>query len=277
MTARKKSRTPANRSRSTEIDPGYAIYRSLVRMVNQAPKPQPLWLDSESDGEQRRAAAPGLAWGWLQRTLRNGEAAIKLEKSGYGSESAPLLRSALEHAMRLVWADEGVGKFVEVAMLAKKTTSKRMLEAQHDGWRFDVAMADQLKQYADTPTDDFKNMGELAGLKHAIDKSPDEIKDRLKSMYLAWLAYTASSHPSIDSAEPYIDRKPGSNYMALLSVARPRPSADCAAVSSLALIGAAYGYSRVTGLEAHFAPALQCILEQHARYFGDLPRDTLPQ
>jgi hypothetical protein len=65
--------------------------------------------------------------------------------------------------------------------------------------------------------------------------------------------------------------------MALLSVARPRPSADCAAVSSLALIGAAYGYSRVTRLEAHFAPALQGILEQHARYFGDLPQDNLPQ
>ncbi|MDQ1058265.1 hypothetical protein QFZ23_002166 [Arthrobacter globiformis] len=43
-------------------------------------------------------------------------------------------------------------------------------------------------------------------------------------------------------------------------------------MSSLALIGAAYGYSRVTGLEAHFAPALQGIIDQHARYFADLPQ-----
>ncbi|PNH86111.1 hypothetical protein CXZ05_03140 [Arthrobacter sp. AFG20] len=241
-------------------------------MVNQAPKPQPLWIDNECDVEQRRAAAPGLAWGWLQRTLRNGEAAIKLEKSGYGSECAPLLRSALEHAMRLVWADAGGGKFVEVAMLAKKHTSNRMLAAQHDGWRFERAIADQLQQYADAPTDAFKGLNDFTHLKHAIDKSPEEIKDRLKSMYLAWLAYTAASHPSIDSAEPYIDKKPGSNYMALLSVARSRPAADCAAVSILALIGAAYGYSRVTGLEAHFAPALQGILEHHAGYFADLPQ-----
>lgn len=120
MSTRKKSRKPADRTSPTEKDPGYAIYRSLARMVNQAPKPQPLWLDNESDEEQRKAAAPGLAWGWLQRTLRSGEAAIKLEKSGYGSESAPLLRSALEHAMRLIWADAGEGKFVEIAMLAKK-------------------------------------------------------------------------------------------------------------------------------------------------------------
>lgn len=242
-------------------------------MVNQAPKPQPLWLDSDSHAEQRRAAAPGLAWGWLQRTLRNGEAAIKLEKSGYGSESAPLRRSALEHAMRLVWVDSGEGKFVEVAMLAKKSTSKKMLAAQHDGWRFDVLMADQLQQYADTPTDDIRDLEELTRLKHAIDKSPDEIKDRLKSMYLAWLAYTAASHPTIDSAEPYIHRQPGSNYVSLLSVPRPRRAADCAAVSSLALIGASYGYSRVTGLEAHFAPALQDILNRNARYFADLPQE----
>jgi hypothetical protein len=191
---------PADRTSPTETDPGYAIYRSLVRMVNQAPKPQPLWLDNESDQEQRKAAAPGLAWGWLQRTLRNGEAAIKLEKSGYGSESAPLLRSALEHAMRLVWADAGEGKFVEIAMLAKKKTSKKMLDAQHDGWRFDSAMADQLQQYADAATDEFKSMETFTHLKNAIDDSPEEIKDRLKSMYLAWLVYTPASHPSIDSA-----------------------------------------------------------------------------
>jgi hypothetical protein len=273
MSTRKKSRKPAETKGPAAKDPGYAIYRSLARMVNQAPKPQPLGLDYESDEIRRSAVAPGLAWGWLQRTLRNGEAAIKLEKNGYGSESAPLLRSALEHAMRLVWADAGEGKFVEMAMLAKKNTSKKMLAAQHDGWRFDAAMVDQLQQYADAATDDFKSVETNTHLKNAMENSPVEIKDRLKSMYLAWLTYTAASHPSIDSAEPYIDKTPGSQYMALLSVARPRPARDCAAVSILALIGAAYGYSRVTGLEAHFDPALQGILDQHARYFDDLPQE----
>ena len=149
----------------------------------------------------------------------------------------------------------------------------KMLEAQHDGWRFDVAMANQLQQYANSATEEFKSVETFTHLKHAIDKSPEEIKDRLKSMYLAWLAYTAASHPSIDSAEPYINKEPGSHYMALLSVARRRPTADCAAVSILALIGATYGYSRVTGLEAHFTPAIQGILTQHANYFTDLPQD----
>lgn len=273
MSTRKKSRKPVETKGSTEKDPGYAIYRSLARLVIQAPKPQLLWIDHESDEVRRRAVAPGLAWGWLQRTLRNGEAAIRLERNGYGSEAAPLLRSALEHAMRLVWADAGEGKFVEVAMLAKKNTSKKMLAAQHEGWRFDAAMADQLQQYADATTDDFKSMATDAHLKNAMDHSPAEIQDRLKSMYLAWLTYTAVSHPSIDSAEPYIDRKAGGQDMALLSVARPRVDKDCAAVSILALIGAAYGYSRVTGLETHFDPALQGILEQHARYFADLPQE----
>ncbi|MCP1415495.1 hypothetical protein [Paenarthrobacter sp. A20] len=160
---------------------------------------------------------------------------------------------------------------METAMLAKKATSKRLLDAQHEGWRFEAVMADQLQQYADTATDEFKEMETFVHLKHAMDGSTEEIKDRLKSMYLAWLVYTPASHPSIDSAEPYIDRKLGSNYIALLSVPLPRPATDSAAVASLALIGAAYGYSRVTGLETYFAPALQEILEQHVRYFTDLP------
>ncbi|KUM36430.1 hypothetical protein AR689_21155 [Arthrobacter sp. EpRS71] len=238
-------------------------------MINQAPKPQPLRLDSESEEEQRRAAAPVLAWGWLQRTLRSGEAAIKLEKSGFGSESAPLLRSALEHSIRLVWADAGEGKLVEVAMLSKKDTSKRLLAAQHEGWTFNDALADQLQQYIDAPTDDFKNLWDLTRLKHAIDKSPREIKDRLKSMYLAWIIYTAASHPSIDSAEPYVNKNPGSSYLDLLSAARPRPAEDCAATSILALIGASYGYSRLTGLEGYFTPALQIILDRYRNYFTD--------
>ncbi|MDI2036823.1 hypothetical protein PJL15_03961 [Paenarthrobacter nitroguajacolicus] len=267
MSRRKKS----DRPRTTDKDRGYAIHRSLVRTVNEAPKPKPIWIDSETGSEQRRGAAPGLAWGWLQRTLRSGEAAIKLEKSGYGSEAAPLLRSALEHSIRLVWADSGEGQFVEIAMLAKKDTSKRMLAVQHEGWRFDEAMTDHLKQHVDTDTDEFKDLADLKHLKHVIDKSPEEIRARLKSMYLAWLAYTAASHPSIDSAEPYIDRKPRSSYMALLSTSRPRAAADCAAVSILALIGAAHGYSRITGLEEHFAPALHSILDQHSTYFIDQP------
>lgn len=240
-------------------------------MVNQAPKPKPLWIDNESGEEQRRAAAPGLAWGWLQRTLRNGEAAIKLEKSGYGSEAAPLLRSALEHAMRLVRADTEAGDLVEVAMLAKKKTSGKLVRAQHDGWRFHADMAEQLQEYAEADTSEFENLATFMGLKNAIDNSPEEIKSHVKSMYLAWLFYTATSHPTIDSAEPYIDRKTGINYMALLSVSRT--TADCAAVSILALIGAVHGYSRVTGLETHFDPALQSILEQYASYFTDQPQE----
>lgn len=237
-------------------------------MIHQAPKPNPLWVENESDHEQRRAAIPGLAWGWLQRTIRSGEAAIKLEKSGYASEAAPLVRSALEHAMRLYRAGAGEGDLVEVAMLAKKGTSEKLVKAQHDGWRLDPAMVKQLQQYVDADTSEFDSLAHLVALKKAIDTSPDEIKDRLKSMYLAWLFNTASSHPTIDTAEPYIDRKPGSNYMAMLSI--PRPAAGCAAASVLALLGATEGYSRLTGLEAHFDPALESIIRRYTSYFADI-------
>lgn len=270
MSNRTASATHKNNGR-TPKDPGYAIHRILSQAINKAPKPTPTWIANDSAAERRRATAPGLAWGWLQRTLRNGEAAIKLEKSGYGSEAAPLLRSALEHAMRLIWADAGEETFVEVAMLAKKTTSKKILDAQHDGWRFDATVAEKLQQYADASTDDYRSMETYTHLKNAIDNSPEDVRRQLKSMYMAWLVYTATSHPSIDSSEPYIHKKHGSNYMALLSEPRPRPASDCAAVSILALIGAAYGYSRVTGLETYFDPILHRILNSHAEYFASSP------
>ena len=138
MSRKKLHRRQSDQDKATRSsDPEYAIYRELVQMVNESPNPAPLRLENNDLSGRRRAAAPAVAWGWLQRALRSGEAAIKLERAGYGSEAAPLLRASLEHAIRLVWANSVGDRFIEVAMLSKQDTSRLLKEAQENGWTFD--------------------------------------------------------------------------------------------------------------------------------------------
>lgn len=267
MDTEKQATAADDADRAEELDRGYAIYRELVQVINEAPKPRLAWNEELSLEERCSAVAPGIAWGWLQRTIRNGEAAIELERIGYGVEAGPLLRSALEHAMRLIWAGSGEGPFVEVAMLTKKETSRKILQALPEGRPFDEVLVEQLKQFSEFITDEFSGLGIHGHLKGAIDKSSMETKERLKSMYLLWLAYTPTCHPSIDSAEPYIEKRPESHDIVLLSAARPKENKDCAEVSVFALIGAVYGYSLVTMLNDYFDPVLQNILDIYADYF----------
>ena len=168
-----------------------------------------------------------MAWGWLQRTIRSGEAAIKMEKSGYGVEAAPLLRSSLEHAIRLLWADSIGDQFIDIAMMAKQSTSTKLVEAQKHGWKFEPEIAAKLEHYAEDLGGEAKTLGYLSGLKHAVHSTPATLEET-GSLYMAWLHYTLESHPSIDSAEPYIARIAGGNNIALLPAARPREVRDCA-------------------------------------------------
>lgn len=153
-----------------------------------------------------------MAWGWLMRVLRTGEAAIRLEAAGYGSEAPPLIRSALEHAIRLQWASEYGDKFVEVALIAQQKSFATMDAAQADGWRFDEDFSDALKKRAAEASDDYKSLSTLTALRHIVKENPD----RLGSLYMAWLFDTQESHPSVLTSQPYyVVDDSGTNYTLL--------------------------------------------------------------
>lgn len=265
MGKKQTRRRRSTQAKATEnSDPGYAVYRELVQMVNQSPRPPSRSLENTELAELSRGIAPAVAWGWLQRALRSGEAAIKLEKAGYGSEAAPLVRSSLEHAIRLVWAKSYGDRFIEVAMLSKAQTSRFVREAQKNGWEFDRDTAEKLESYINEVSGESKELRTLTRLKHIVDQSVDETGH----LYMAWLAYTALTHPTFETAEPYVSAWADGYTMALRSEPKPVKERDCAALAVFALIAAVHGYSRLTELGYYFTPQTEDIMSRHAKYFG---------
>lgn len=178
-----------------------------------------------------------------------------------GSNRPPLLRSALEHGMRLYRAGAGESGLLEVALLSKKETSFRLIAAQHEGFMLDEETIERLETYAKSDTIDFDSLAHLKALKHAVDNSPAEAQSMLKSMYLTWLFMTGISHPSVDTAGAYVNIKADSNYADL--VPTPRKFETYIPVALMALTGAIQGYSQLMGLDDYFDPAMLAIVERH--------------
>ena len=232
------------------------IYRDLAHLALTAPKPVPRPAKEWTRGDQRHVVAPAMAWGWLMRVVRTGQAAIELEARGYGPETAPLVRSALEHAMRLLWAAEYGDEFVEVALISQKKGYASLEEAQNDNWRFDPDFADALQKRAAEASDDYKSLATLTALRHIVQANPD----RLGSLYMAWLFDTQESHPSVLTAQPYYQADESGTRYELLD--KPRFASQATLKSCFALVGAIDGYAKVAGLSADIGPGLEAIIQR---------------
>jgi hypothetical protein len=95
------------------------IYDELIGRVHGLPLPPNVPPGEWNAQKLKDVHAPAVAWGWLARTARSGQAAIHLENMGFGAETPPLTRSAIEHAIRLLWAADFGAGFLDVALLAK--------------------------------------------------------------------------------------------------------------------------------------------------------------
>jgi hypothetical protein len=145
------------------------------------------------------AAAVALAWGWLIRLLRTGEAAIQLEAAGYGEEASPLVRSILEHAVRLYWvAQEGAGA-VEVALRQRSETITRMRESQSAAWSYTDEEIAALEALQMESSKESLTLDTQSSMRNFVGKHPA----KLKPVYQAWLLETQRSHPTLSSARPY--------------------------------------------------------------------------
>lgn len=226
------------------------IYRELVRLVRDSPKPPTRPIGEWKREDQRHVIAPAIAWGWLMRVMRSGQAAIELEGRGFGPEAAPLVRSALEHAIRLLWAAEYGDEFVEITLLSQKKGLANMEAAQTDGWRFDPDFAEALQKRAAEASDDFTSLSTLTALKHIVDSNPD----RLGGLYMAWLFDTQESHPSVFTAQHYYVADDSGHRYELFE--KPRTASRAAFRSCFALLGAIDGYAKISGLSAYFEPGL---------------------
>lgn len=232
------------------------IYNDLVRLVLDAPKPDPRPPGKWTRDDQRHVIAPAIAWGWLMRVVRSGQAVSELEGRGFGSESAPLVRAALEHAIRLLWAAEYGDEFVEVALIAQKKGYASLQEAQTVSWQFDPNFADALEERASEASDDYKSLATYTALRHIVDSSPA----RLGSLYMGWLFDTQESHPSVLTAQAYYQADESGMGYKLFE--KPKFSTQATLKSCFALVGAIDGYAKIAGLSEHIDSRLQAIIQR---------------
>ena len=229
------------------------VYSDLTELVRSAPLPSSLMIRDSTRSSQREALVPAIAWGWLLRTLRTGQAAINLESAGYGAEASPLVRASLEHAIRLQWAAEYGSEFVEVALIAQKNGYAKLQGAQTDNWKFSTELANALEDHAAEASDEYKSVGTLTTLRSIVNEYPD----KLGSLYVAWLFDTQESHPSILTARHYFESDDLRGAYRLLEQSRFQSSVGLK--SCYALVGAVDGYAKLVGLSAHVEGPLETI------------------
>jgi hypothetical protein len=228
------------------------VFDDLVALIEAAPPPPRRPVGDQTRKNQAEAHAVAVAWGWLIRLKRTGEAVVELGKLGYGTEAAPLVRSAVEHAIRLPWAaDIGRQEFVEILIRMRQWSMKKTLEASEAGWSLTEGQQKQIREPQAEAGDDFKNLDRFMQLLEVVKDGPDQFA----GLYQVWLSETQESHPSLVSSASYRRQSEDGLTWTLHIEPRPGQRRDDILIPSLLWLGLR-GYARIADLEAHFAPGI---------------------
>lgn len=151
-------------------------------------------------------ASPDLArvaHGWYARIRQTARALLLLDANDFGDEASPLRRSIIEHAVALCW------------LVDAKETALDALDRQHQ--RRTKLTADNLSEGWSITKEDLSSI-----LDAEIDPSPQETylkfahlcqKYGFSEIMVAWLTETATCHPSLLSAESYVDEADGKRVL----------------------------------------------------------------
>ncbi|MDQ0212567.1 DUF5677 domain-containing protein [Arthrobacter bambusae] len=230
-----------------------------------------IWLDGPTPfpvpfATGERALAPGerdnfnessvkpVAWGCTARTLRSGEAAIRLAAAGLSEEASPLLRSAIEHSMFLWWLQAERGKVIEVLKRSQKESMQKLLKAQSIGWAFDASTPAIIQQRMDDATEQHKTLDFLSRTANLARQYPAD----LGTLFQAWLYDTQTAHATLQSASAYYRLIPAGqpNGPGFKLLQDPEHVGNVEARAAVAAHVALTGYSRASGLEDYFQPRL---------------------
>ncbi len=188
---------------STVVTQGFiTIFDEMRGAWRAAPGPQPLLLEDDSLAQSAEAGAIVVAFGWMARLVRTGEAVLLLGDNGYREESAPLVRSMIEHCIGLSWLVDQRGPAFQVLLRMRAESLRRFQAAQESGWTLEGPEAQELLQRAiDVETDD-----ETRFLDRFAAVRTQAAHYGLGSFYQGWLIESSSSHASLDSAQPYYEQ-----------------------------------------------------------------------
>lgn len=231
------------------------IFNDLVTLVESAPSPPRRPVGEWERKDQAEAHAVAVAWGWLIRLKRTGEAVLQLEKMGYGAETPPLVRSVVEHAIRLPWAaDLGRQEFVEILIRMRRWSLKRTLDAAEAGWQLPEDQVRQIRDLQDEAGEAFSDLDEFAHVANVVKADPEQFA----GLFQIWLSETQETHPSLQSSASYREQSEDGLTWALHVEPRPRQLRTDLVIPSLLWIGIR-GYARIADLEEYFAPAIEDI------------------
>lgn len=231
------------------------IFEDLVTLVESAPSPPRRPTGEWTRKDQAEAHAVAVAWGWLIRLKRTGEAALQLEKSGYGTEAAPLVRSVVEHAIRLPWAaDLGRHEFVEILIRMRRWSMERTIEAAKAGWPLSDDQRLQIRDLQDEAAEDFKHLDKFMQLTEVVKDDPEQFA----GLYQLWLMETQEAHPSLISSASYREQSEDGLTWTLHAEPKRQTRRNDVLIPSLLWVGLS-GYARIAGLEDHFREGIEDI------------------
>jgi hypothetical protein len=237
---------------------------------------------SMADHDLRHVTADpefALAHAWFVRSVDNINAVLALHDQGLGRAADPLVRSAIEHAVGVVWlrelgqaAIQAVGRnhkrWATNIQTAISVAKEQPREQGHTEWspELDEVLNEVAAQ--ETPT------GAVDGERRIVERF--RVAKEF-DLYVAWLSETANSHATQVSAAPYLVA--GADRHQLLRTPRSRDDRlvlRCAAVAVLAFramsdaLNSEYWRANVDRLDEQLGSEFADALEGD---FGGAPSD----
>jgi hypothetical protein len=239
-----------------EVQDSWAsIIDDLMELVDNVPSPPDRLIGEWTRKDQTEARAVAVAWGWLMRMKRTSSAVLLLEGANYGVESRPLVRSVIEHAIRLGWgASLEPHVFVEALLRMQKWSLEKTLEAAEKGWPLSSGQVRNVEESIAEASDEFKYLDTFKALANVVATNPREFA----GIYQHWLLETQVSHPTMSSAAAYLSANADGLGTSLHHDARPDDARTDVLFPSL-LWFAAGAYGVISGLTYYFEEPLNDI------------------
>lgn len=180
-------------------------YRDVFNLVLEAtdalPPLPPIPPLPETNDAKATTLGPYQMWGWLMRTIRNGEAVFTLIEAGHENETSPLLRSSVEHAMYMQWLNgQDLGIATKLAMKKTAATLKRIEAAIQPEWDFPPEVFERLKYKIPSWESDPKEWDKYK-IFAEVWKSDVE---QLSVLYIQWCTLSGEIHVGQESSAPYL-------------------------------------------------------------------------
>lgn len=234
-----------------EDDPFVDLFQKIVSVWAAAPTPQTVPYGDGDRSKWTSAATTAVAWGWLVRVIRTGESAILLARNHLGPESAPLIRSIIEHAIRLAYAAHAGSEVVEVGLRERSRSLEKLKKAQSSGWPLPPEQLIDIDWMQAEASEEYKHLDSFAHLAHVVKRLPS-----LGQLYMAWLLETQFSHPTLISAQSYFQREDDSHVITLRTRAKEEDNRVAPQVCINALV-ALRAYAHIAGISAYFKDPLR--------------------